>query len=78
MADIRCITKTGKERWLPEKLARDKKFLALMELTVQDLEEDKKKVEAIIKPEPVKEVVKDDNGIEAIVTPKEKVKTEKK
>lgn len=52
--DVRCITKNGKVRYLPEKLAKDKAFLRKMELTVQDAEVNKKEVEGILlKPEPL-------------------------
>lgn len=42
---VRCITKDGKERYLPIKMTKDAQLMRQMELTVQDLEVSKKEIE---------------------------------
>ncbi len=65
---IRCVdTKTGKEKFLPPKVANDKKLMASYNLIIQDPKEEKKKVAKIIEvSQDHKEVIEEKEEFEEI------------
>ena len=73
---IRCVhTETGLEKYLPEKLAKDGKFLKKHSLMVQDLKEESK----IFKDEVIEEgpEILDSDGIETVEAYKKKPRKRK-